>query len=241
MNRHTFPLTDDHQQIQLLLPWYVNHSLEQYERKQVASHLRSCILCSRELVVLRKLSAEINQASVLDVAADASFAGLRAKLLAVEPVRSSINQQNLSRLGKPASLMSGLSDNTASRVRRLLRFRGGPGKYFAIAVLMLLVMIPLIMQFESSPVIMDYYTLSSAKPASPKGAKLRIVFSKSLPDIVIDSLLEKVRGKIVEGPNSVGAYTVSLGDGQDSSQLTTSIAFLRNQKNVLLVEPVIEP
>jgi hypothetical protein len=241
MNRHTLPLIDDHQQIQLLLPWYVNHSLEQNERKQVVSHLRGCILCRRELVVLHKLAADVNQSSVLDIAAEASFAGLRAKLLAVEPVRSSINQQSPGWLGKPASPMSSLSDNTATRVRRLLRFRGGSGKYFAIAASMLLVMIPLIMQLERSPVIMDYYTLSSAKPVFPEGTKLRVVFSKSLPDTVIDSLLEKVHGKLVEGPNSVGAFTVRLGDGQDSSQLTTAIAFLRNQQNVLLVEPVIEP
>ena len=241
MNRHTLPLTDDHQQIQLLLPWYVNHSLEQNEQNQVASHLRSCVLCSRELVVLRKLAADVKQSSVLDVAAEASFAAFRAKLQAVEPVRSSIKQQNPGWFGKPASPMSGLSSRTASRARRLLRFRSGTGKYFAIAASMLLVMIPLIMQFERSPVIMDYYTLSSAKPVSPEGTKLRIVFSKSLPDTVIDSLLEKVRGKIVEGPNSIGAYTVRLGDGQDSLELTTTIAFLRNQQKVLLVEPVIEP
>ena len=94
MNQHTFPLTDDHQQIQLLLPWYVNHSLEQNERKQVENHLRSCILCRRELVVLRKLAEDVNQSSVLDVAAEASFARLRGKLQAAEPDRSFINQQN---------------------------------------------------------------------------------------------------------------------------------------------------
>ena len=87
MNQHTSPSTDQHQQILLLLPWYLNQSLEQDERQQVESHLRSCILCRRELVVLRKLAAAVKQSSDLDVAAEASFASLRAKLQTAEPIR----------------------------------------------------------------------------------------------------------------------------------------------------------
>ncbi|MEI6269539.1 MAG: hypothetical protein WCP01_11725 [Methylococcaceae bacterium] len=241
MNRHTFPLTDDHRQIQLLLPWYVNHSLEQNERKLVESHLRSCILCHRELVVLRKLAEDVNKSSVLDVAAEASFARLRGKLQAAEPVRSFINQQNPDLLKKSADATSGLSALTTNNTRRLLRFSGRTGKYLAIAASMLFAMIPLAMQYGRSPAITDYYTLSDGKPESLKGAQLRIVFSKSLPNTVIDSLLKKIHGKLVEGPNSVGAYTVRLGDGQDSTELTTAITFLRSQQNVMLVEPVIEP
>ena len=102
-------------------------------------------------------------------------------------------------------------------------------------------MIPLIMQYGQSPVTTDYYTLSAAKPESPVGTKLRVVFSKSLPDAGIDSLLEKIHGQLVEGPNSVGAYTVRLDADKDSPDLTAAVALLRNQQNVLLVEPVIEP
>src|SRR5512137_2739014 len=81
MNRHT---SSQHQRILLLLPWYLNQSLEQDERQQVKSHLRNCILCNRELAVLRKLAAAMKQSSDLDVAAAASFAGLRTKLQTAE-------------------------------------------------------------------------------------------------------------------------------------------------------------
>ena len=56
MNRYTSllnntaQLNDQHQQIQLLLPWYLNESLEHNDRQQVETHLRSCILCGGLLV-----------------------------------------------------------------------------------------------------------------------------------------------------------------------------------------------
>ena len=106
---------------------------------------------------------------------------------------------------------------------------------------MLLAIIPLVMQYGRSPTTTDYYTLSAAKPESPSGTKLRVVFSKSLPNADINLLLEKVHGQLVEGPNSVGAYTVRLGADQNSEDLTAAIALLRNQQNVLLAEPVIGP
>ena len=46
---------DLHQQILLLLPWYLNQSLEQGEQKQVEKHIAHCLLCRRELISLRKL------------------------------------------------------------------------------------------------------------------------------------------------------------------------------------------
>jgi hypothetical protein len=97
------------------------------------------------------------------------------------------------------------------------------------------------MQYEQSLATADYYTLSAPEPESPVGAKLRVVFSKSLPDAGIDSLLEKIHGQLVDGPNSVGAYTVRLDTGKDSPDSTAATAFLRNQQNVMLAEPVIDP
>jgi hypothetical protein len=245
MNRHTTPSTDQHQQILLLLPWYLNKSLEQDEQRQVESHLSSCILCSRELVGLRKLAAAVKQSSVLDVAAEASFAELRAKLQTTDQVRQnlepSINQPTLAWFVKRAKAAPGRSGNDANRYSRLLSLSSSTVKRFAIAASMLLAIIPLIMQYGRSPATADYYTLSTAKPESAAGAKLRVVFSKNLPKTSIDSLLDKIHGQLVDGPNSVGTYTVRLNSGKASLDLTAAVALLRNQQNVLLAEPVIEP
>jgi len=246
MNRHTMPsTTDQHQQMLLLLPWYLNQSLEQDEKQQVESHLRSCLLCSRELVVLRELAAAVKQSSDLDMAAEASFASLREKLQDAKPVRHnpepSNNQPTLAWFGKCADTGTGQSGNAANRHSRIFPLSTITGKRFAIAASLLLAVITLSMHYGRSPTTADYYTLSAAKPESPAGAKLRVVFSKSLADAGIDSLLEKIHGHLVEGPNSVGAYTIRLDAGKESLDLTAAATFLRNQQNVLLVEPVTAP
>jgi hypothetical protein len=245
MNRHALPPTDQHQQIMLLLPWYLNKSLEQNELQQIENHLRDCIVCHRELVALRKLAAAVKQSSDLDAAAEASFAKLREKLNTANPVRKepvlSNNQPRLVRSRKRANAAPGLFGNPANRFSRLSRLSGSTVKHFAIAASMLLAIIPLVMQYGRSPATTDYYTLSAAKPESPTGTRLRVVFSKSLANTDINSLIEKIHGQLVEGPNSVGAYTLMLGADKTSEDLTAAVALLRNQQNVLLAEPVIEP
>jgi hypothetical protein len=245
MNQHASPSSDQHRQIFLLLPWYVNKSLEQDELQLVESHLRNCIVCRRELVVLRKLASAVKQSSDLDAAAEASFAKLREKLQPAAPLQKKPvlynSQPTLVWSRKPAAAAPVLSVNTANRYSKLLSLRSSSVTHFAIAASMLLAIIPLVMQYGRSPTTTDYYTLSAAKPESLTGTKLRVVFSKSLPNAGIKSLLEKIHGQLEEGPNSVGAYTVRLGADKNSQDLTTAVALLRNQQNVLLVEPVIEP
>jgi hypothetical protein len=129
------------------------------------------------LVDLRKLAAAVKQSSDLDVAAETSFAGFRAKLQTTEPVRQktmpSVNRPTLAWFGKHANSNPGLSGNTANRHSRLLHLSGITMKCFALAASLLLAMIPLAMQYRQSPTA-DYYTLSSAKPESIAGSKLRV-------------------------------------------------------------------
>jgi hypothetical protein len=180
MNRHASPPTDQHQQIQLLLPWYLNKTLQQDEQRQVENHLRNCMLCSRELVALRKLAAAVKQSSDLDVATEASFAKLLEKLQSADPhphrkkPLPSNNQPRLVWPRKPAAAAPDLSVYTANRYSRLLSLRDRSVTNFAIAASMLLAIIPLVMQYGRSPATTDYYTLSAAKPESPTGTKLRI-------------------------------------------------------------------
>ncbi len=245
MNRHTSRSAVQHQQILLLLPWYLNQTLEQDERQRVERHLNNCMLCNRELVALRELAAAVKHSSDLEMAAEASFAKLRPFLkTAIEvrqPPEPSHNPPATGWFGKRAHAAPGLSGPAVNRQSRLLRLSGSTVTRFAIAASMLLAMIPLIMQYGRPPATTDYYTLSAARPESPAGAKLRVVFAKSLPDAGIDALLEQIHGQRIEGPNSAGAYTVKLDAGKDGVDVTAAVALLRSEQNVLLVEPVLEP
>ncbi|MDD1621630.1 MAG: hypothetical protein LUQ11_09125 [Methylococcaceae bacterium] len=235
MNQTTFQSADQHQQISLLLPWYVNQSLELNERQRVEHHVRGCMLCRRELVHLAKLAAAVKETSDLDVAAEASFNAMRARLQARR-------QQSVSNdvpapddtLEKRADRKPGSPDKVSTRYRL---FPEGRGLRLAIAASLLLAIVPFAMRYGQSPVATDYYTLSDLKPESGAGSLLRVVFVKSMSDNDIDALLSKVHGQRMEGPNSVGAYTIRIDD-KDAPNLASAIAFLREQADVMLAEPV---
>jgi DNA-binding NtrC family response regulator len=110
----------------------------------------------------------------------------------------------------------------------------------SVAMLLLLAIIPLTIKYGLSPHVEDYYTLSTAAPEAPACLKLRVVFTKSMPDVDIDSLLEKIHGQLVEGPNNAGAYTICLEADRDSQDLNAAIILLRNRKDVYLAEPVMD-
>ena len=59
MNKTTSTIQDQHHQIQFLLPWYVNQSLQQHEQRLVENHIRHCLPCRRELNGLRKLAEAV--------------------------------------------------------------------------------------------------------------------------------------------------------------------------------------
>lgn len=241
MNSHTLQSTDQHQQISLLLPWYLNQSLELAERQQVENHIRGCMLCRRELVHLGKLAVAIKQAPDLDVAADASFNKLRAKLQMTRQQAESFDAHQ-----PDVSLEKRVERNrrlTASATHRRQSFWGfifTKGTRLAIAASVLVAIIPMAMLYGLAPTAEEsYHTLSDAKPDSGNGIQLRVVFSKSLSDTDINALLAKINGERVEGPNSLGAYTVRLDSGKEARDLASAIAFLRGQQDVILAEPVV--
>ena len=50
---------DEHREIDLLLPWYVNGSLDEPERDRVRLHVQECHLCQQEVPLLRLIQTEI--------------------------------------------------------------------------------------------------------------------------------------------------------------------------------------
>jgi hypothetical protein len=238
MDHRILSSADQHEQMLLLLPWYHNQSLDQDERQQVESHLHTCLICRREMKEVGKFAAAIKQSSVLDVAAEVSYARLQEKLKITKPVTQVPEpyQLKLDEKDKTASATSGFSWEASKQHRRSLRFNTLKLKRFAIAASVFLAFIPVMMQFgRQSSDTADYFTLSAAKPEVLGGTKLRVVFDKSLSMVGVESLLEKIHGKIIDGPNLVGGYTVRLDSDKDAA-----IALLRNQQIVLLVEPVLE-
>jgi hypothetical protein len=224
-----------HADIALILPWYVNQSLSTDERQQVAQHLKHCLICRRELHSLRRLAAAVQQAADLDVAAEASFAGLRAKMQiasqTVSPTRIDGQREKLRN--------TNLTPFTARH--RFWQIASNIGKGLAIAASLLLVALPATMQYLKPANTADYYTLSAAKPGTSPTGQLRVVFAKNLTEKDIDAALSQIYGVRVDGPNSVGAYTVKITAGKPDTDMAGALALLRGRQDVILAEPILQP
>lgn len=224
MNQPTTPYPDRHQQIQLLLPWYVNQSLQHDDRDQVENHIRHCLRCRRELVSICRLAKAITNASDLDTAAEVSFAGLKAKL----PARSVGNTS----LPSPAKMA--IRD-------KLGRYASRTGIRYAMAASILLAMLPLGLQILPTQTGNVYYTLSAAKPEQANDRELRVVFAKSASAAEVAAALETIHGLRIGEANSAGALTIRLDTDRGSPEMKEALALLRNRPDVLLAEPVLQP
>lgn len=241
MNIHTLQSAEQHEQISMLLPWYLNQTLDPAERQQVENHIRGCLSCRRELVHLRRLAAAVKQTSDLDTAAMASFESVQAKFqMARQPAEPSDVNQPDARPEKRDNRMPSLSANATRRRQPIRAFIHNQGMGLAIAASILLAIVPFTIRHGlKTPATDGYYTLSDAKPESSAGVELRVVFSKSISSSDIDDILGKINGQRVDGPNSVGAYTIRLDSATGSPDIGAAIGFLRSQQVVMLAEPVL--
>jgi hypothetical protein len=217
MNSPISQHTEEHDDIALLLPWYVNQSLDADEQERVRAHLRDCLICRRELQNLTAVQSSLQQdANALDFSARASFRNLQERL--AQPARP-----------------SAVTPFRAEPPRRLRPSR--PLVALALAASVLILVAPIAIQRLAPPATTEFETLSNRSPqGSANAGQLRVVFAPELPNRQMENLLRSIGGQLVSGPNTSGAYTIRL-EGQNAGSVD-AISFLRRQEGVVLAEPV---
>jgi hypothetical protein len=209
--------TDEHEDIVLLLPWYVNQSLEPAEQARVKAHVRGCLECRRELQTLGQIEQTLQEPEdVLKLAARASYRDLQRRI-ATPAVR-------------PADV-AGLPAHARKRNSRLRALTS-----LALAASLLLLAAPLALHRFGGVEFLDYQTL--ANRGAPEQGQLRVVFAPDLPFVKMDQLLRSIGGEVVGGPNTAGAYTIRLSAAHADPR--TTVDFLRRQPGVVLAEPVLQ-
>lgn len=215
---NTITDNDIHQQIQQLLPWFINQTLAQPEQQQVEQHLKQCLVCRREWLDLQKLAEQITAHGDLEAAAAASFARLRTQLGKQQSVAAVTTTPH-----QPAK---------ANRRHQIAAIAS-----LSLAASLLLLIGPSISPTNTTMVNHDFTTLSTSRPAMAEQGLLRVVFAKDIANDKIFELLAQIQAQTIDQANSVGAYTIRL---DAASQLTTAqaLALLRSHSEVLLAEPV---
>lgn len=174
---------DEHMQVQLLLPWRANGTLDAREAKMVDAHLAECDLCRRDLDAehaLRQAYSDMPAGHVQERRGSSS------------PTRRS---------GPPAAVGRWRS---ASR-----RFSGGVARtgQAALAAAAAAALVILVLPAQKDG---EYRLLGSAQPQA-KGNAI-VLFSPDAYERDLRAALNQVGARVVDGPTASGAYVVRLDE-----------------------------
>ncbi|HVF60572.1 MAG TPA: zf-HC2 domain-containing protein [Thermoanaerobaculia bacterium] len=221
-----------HEELELLLPWYVNGTLEAAERAALDDHLAGCPRCRAELAREEGLAAALRAAEdVAPAPHPAQLARLLSRLdgepraerpprrrpaahLAAlwagtpRPVRWAVAAQTLLVLALAAA--TGWRAGGADPARETAAVETGGAEFRTLAD-----------------------TASETPAAAPAGAaRLRVLFAEETSARAVRAILERVGGRIVDGPSPLGVYTVEVPAGPAADPLEVVLDHLRAQPEV---------
>jgi anti-sigma factor RsiW len=204
-----------------LLPWYLNGTLREDERRQVDQHLSSCEACRAELDELAQLKVQLHE-----VYAAQSEPSTQIQQAVLTQVKLEASAKQAKSVTDPQWL-NGLDD----WFRSLFVARWAP----ALAVTLLVAQLGLLLWSMARLTPSDQVMTRGL--GSPT-VRLRVVFQETASERQIRSLIQGMHGRIVDGPTSDGAYIMELAAG-DQAAAQKKVDALRSEKeSVRTVEPV---
>ncbi|MBU6480885.1 MAG: zf-HC2 domain-containing protein [Nitrospirae bacterium] len=204
-----------------LLPWYLNGTLREDERRQVDQHLSSCAACRAELDELAQLNVQLHE-----VYAAQSEPSSRLQRAVLGQVALEASTKGAKSASGPQRL-KGLDE----WFRSLFAPRWAP----ALVVTLLVAQLGLLLWSMTRPTLLDQVT---TRGLGAPTVRLRVVFQETASERQIRSLVQGLRGRIVDGPTSDGAYIMEFPAG-DQAAAQKKVDVLRSQReSVRTVEPV---
>ncbi len=188
-----------------LLPWYVNATLDEADRKRVARHLEQCARCRAEIAFLSRLREQIRESS-RDVPPPGEL-GLRRLMREVE----------------------GLEAARKARPRRAWHVPVLAAA--ASVVLVVAVLVPYTLQRDAA---VDMRLLGD-EAVQEAGVLLQVEFVPAASEAEIRALLLEVGAVIVNGPSAAGVYRLRLEGvgGDDAAAVTRVLERLRSRPDVV--------
>ena len=216
-----------HQEAIELLPWYVNSTLSERERREVNEHLASCAPCMAELEQLAVLQlAVVESADEMPAPSQARMKQAMAQIDEFERARQSVR----------AETNSWLSDFWDSIADALFSWCGPmPTLARAVVAAQFLVIIGLagglgysFWQREPST------TLSGTQQGHGDRSRIKIGFEEAITEGQLRKLLGEFRGEIVSGPSAQGLYTVEVPIAPgNTDELDRLVQNLRGQQQLI--------
>jgi hypothetical protein len=175
----------DHTAVYELLPWLANGTLAAAERAGAELHVRSCIVCRRELKELERLRLAVRSQPTLHLSAEGGLDRLQRQL-----------------------------DREAAASRPAPRRDAGYAPFFryaAVASVGVAFLGVLLWLAPNVPNQAGYNTL--ATQPSAQRAQIDLIFNQRTAVADMQAVLRTVDGEIVAGPSELGRYRVRIHGG----------------------------
>jgi anti-sigma factor RsiW len=212
-----------HEQLEAMLPWYVNDSLEPGERAAFRAHLQDCPSCQHEVGVQVMIRDRMRRERRVLPAPMASLDGMMKRIEAYETSRSRRWQLWLAKRIKGRALERALIAQAA-------------------AILLLAFVVAWLAIRPEPPA--EYRTLgASPQWQLPGRAYIQLVPRESATVAEVRMLLQNAGGRIVHGPSASGAYIVEFDIAEAAVDRGSEevIAWLSAQPAVALARPMNTP
>lgn len=197
----------------LILPWYVNDTLVEDEKKNVENHLLECAVCRQELNGIRNEREKYHNTVDEDIAVPRTFPKLIAEIEKGD--KGGIWQRFTAFIPSP-------------RLR--------PAFGTALIAIQFFVIVCLIGIFVMNPLGTGerlYRTLSGPVTSVEKGPRLTILFQEGTQEKNIRDLLLEINGTIVSGPTPMGIYTVELKHDVKTEEIQKIVTELLERKDIV--------
>jgi hypothetical protein len=209
----------EHERAADLLPWLVNGSLQGSELTWLNHHLADCAQCREELYRQRLVRDAVARQPVVELAPQASFNRLWARIEAQAEAPADALTEPLPRPGA----------RSAGRYwGRVAGLAGGAAAALALVSLML--------WQDRAPGTGDrYHTVSSAAPAVLPG-QIRVVFTDTATVADIKDILANARLEATAGPTPAGVFTLHAAAEHADGDLGAVVQALRADPRVRFAE-----
>ncbi len=202
-------LMHEHEQVDLLLPWYVNDTLDPAEHDRVAMHVATCPQCQESIVLLDEVQAAV----------------VRNKATPIVP-RPRVNE-----------LLESI--NTSSPLRRLGSRQSNTYLAAAAVTLLLLATLLIINPDTPQGEPAEFETATSSQAGTSMDYVLTIQFGEQISEAERNRVLQDIGARDISGGSAEGSYRVivqlSAASLEELNRYTNSVESLPEVASVEVV------
>ncbi len=223
------PHSTMHSQVIKMLPWYVNCSVNQYEKKLIDRHLQSSVSCRIELKHQQRFAEKVKQSSDFELAPKQAFSSLKSRIHQSADLKSEKHTPKI--VHKP------VYSDWFDCIRNTLLW---PQTAFAVlGFCLMLFSIEQIVTSRLSVVNNQFRTLSSNNGNQASNNDIRVVFDSTVDREQIKYLISSIQGNIIDGPSAHGVFRIRIEETHDEIKISPeqAINLLRKHKELVFVEP----